>query len=221
MDLIVNEIFYSIQGETRTAGLTSLFIRLCGCNLNCSYCDTKYARDEGITCSINKILAIAEKQMPFNHITITGGEPLVQSNTPILVNKLIEKNYNVQIETNGSISLSNINSEARKIVDVKTPSSGESKFFHKENIEILSEQDELKFVISDRNDFDFSMNFIKENINDIRASLSFSPASGKMSPGELSELIILNKLDARLNLQLHKLIWQDTPENKISGNLIL
>jgi 7-carboxy-7-deazaguanine synthase len=221
MELLVNEIFYSIQGESRTAGLTSLFVRLAGCNLDCSYCDTKYAREEGISCSINKILSIAEKQKPFNHVTITGGEPLIQNNTQILVNKLLENNYDVQIETNGSIDLKNINPKARKIVDVKTPSSGELNSFYKENLKLISENDELKFVVSDKDDFDFSLDFIKNNTDGIMASINFSPVFGKISPKELSTLIIQNRLNVRLNLQLHKLIWQEIPENKTYGNLLV
>ncbi len=185
MQLLVNEIFYSIQGETRTAGLTSLFIRLSGCNLKCRYCDTKYARDSGSTCSINKILTIAEKQKPFNHVTITGGEPLIQNNTQVLINKLIENDYDVQIETNGSISY-----------------------------------DELKFVVSDIVDCNFLLKFIKENIDNIKAFINISPVSGEITPEELSLFIINNKLNARLNLQIHKLIWNNVPENKIAGNLL-
>jgi 7-carboxy-7-deazaguanine synthase len=220
MELLVNEIFYSIQGETCTAGFTSLFVRLSGCNLDCPYCDTKYAREDGVSCSINKILRIAETQKPFNHVTVTGGEPLIQSNTQVLINSLIENNYDVQIETNGSISLRNINPKARKIADVKTPSSGESESFQMENLKYLSENDELKFLVSDKNDFDFSFNFIKENMNKIKAVINFSPVFGDITPAELSSLIIGNRLNARLNLQLHKLIWQEVPENKIVRNLL-
>lgn len=220
MELLVNEIFYSIQGESRSSGLTSLFIRLSGCNLNCIYCDTKYARDEGVSCSIKKILAIAEKQKPFNHVTITGGEPFVQSNTQVLINKLIENNYDVQIETNGSISLKNINLKARKIVDIKTPSSGESDSFCMENLKYLNEKDEIKFVVSDMNDCNFLLKFIKENADSIKALINISPVDGKITPEEISSFIINNKLNARLNLQIHKLIWNNVPENKIAGNLL-
>jgi 7-carboxy-7-deazaguanine synthase len=220
MQLLVNEIFYSIQGETRTAGLTSLFIRLSGCNLNCRYCDTQYARDTGITCSIKKILTIAEKQKPFNHVTITGGEPLIQNNTQVLIDKLIENDYDVQIETNGSIFLKNINPKARKIADVKTPSSGESDSFYMENLKYLNEKDELKFVVSDMDDCNFLLKFIKENIDNIKAFINISPVAGKFTPEELSLFIIKNKLNARLNLQIHKLIWSNVPENKIAGNLL-
>ena len=209
MDLQVNEIFYSIQGESTNAGFPSLFVRLYGCNLNCSYCDTEYAKTEGFTVSIDSIVDDIVKYKSINHITITGGEPLLQSNSIILMERLIDSGYPVQLETNGSISVEDVPDEVRKIVDVKTPSSNEDGAFLKKNLEYLDRNDELKFVISDRNDYSYSKDYIEKHLGNCEVIINFSPVLKKMQISELAELILLDRLNVRLNIQLHKMIWQD------------
>jgi 7-carboxy-7-deazaguanine synthase len=208
----VNEIFHSIQGETTRAGFPSVFIRLAGCNLGCSYCDTVYARSEssGIEMPIDEIIHAAEVYKNIDHITITGGEPLTQKESIKLIKELIGKGYTVQLETNGSISLNDIPNKVRKIVDVKTPSSGYSSSFLYENLTYLNNTDELKFVILDINDYQFSAEFLKKYFQIIQMRnivVNFSPVFGKISGEKLAELILIDRLPVRLNLQLHKILW--------------
>ena len=209
MDLLINEIFYSIQGESTNAGFPSLFIRLSGCNMNCCYCDTEYAKSEGFAVSIDKIIDDIAKYKSLHHITITGGEPLLQPNSIILMDRLIESGYPVQLETNGSISIEYVPDEVKKIVDVKTPSSGEVASFLQENLRFMNNNDELKFVISDKNDYNYSKEFIEKYIDSSEVIINFSPVMEKMSISELAELILLDRLKVRLNIQLHKTIWPD------------
>lgn len=205
MSLIINEIFHSIQGESTTAGFPCLFIRLTGCNLNCAYCDTEYAKNSGEKISIEDILKRAGEFKKTSHITITGGEPLLQEESITLMKNLLQNGYEVQLETNGSISLRNVPREVRKIVDVKTPSSGEENSFLIENLDYINNRDEIKFVISDTGDYNFSKKFIKNNR--IVCTVNFSPVFEKLSPEKLAGLILVDRLPVRLNLQLHKIIW--------------
>jgi 7-carboxy-7-deazaguanine synthase len=207
MTLMVNEIFYSIQGETTTAGLPSVFVRLSGCNLCCSYCDTAYAREGGTVMEIASIIETMEKHRSADHVTITGGEPLLQSNTVPLIRDLLEKKWSVQIETNGSILIKDVPEQARKIVDVKTPSSGEADSFEIRNLKYLTCRDEIKFVISDWDDYDFSKDFFNRYLLKKGILANFSPAYGLMSGTDLAERILKDDLPVRLNLQLHKFIW--------------
>ncbi|MBN2401502.1 MAG: radical SAM protein [Spirochaetes bacterium] len=205
----INEIFYSIQGETTRAGFPTAFIRLAGCNLKCSYCDTAYARLEssGKEMSINEIIRQIGKAKYFDHVTVTGGEPLLQPDSIRLMSDLIRKGYKVQLETNGSISLKNVPKKVVKIADVKTPSSGHASSFLIENFKYLNNTDELKFVILDINDYNFSVEFLKKYIRSKKYIINFSPVHGAMSGAELAELILADNLPVRLNLQLHKIIW--------------
>jgi 7-carboxy-7-deazaguanine synthase len=209
MDLIINEIFYSLQGETTTAGFPSLFIRLAGCNLNCSYCDTVYSRDSssGKKMSIKDIIVTASSYKYIHHITITGGEPLMQDNSIFLMDDLIAAGYNIQLETNGSFSLKNVPARVKKIVDVKTPSCGNGKSFLMENLNYLNSTDELKFVILDTEDYNFSVDFIKKNIHSKNLVINFSPVTDNISEASLAAMIINDNLPVRLNLQLHKILW--------------
>jgi 7-carboxy-7-deazaguanine synthase len=210
--MIINEIFYSIQGETTKAGFPSLFIRFAGCNLKCGYCDTVYARvpSSGKKMSMEDIIHEVELYDNIDHVTITGGEPLIQSDSIDLMDKLIGKGYTVQLETNGSISLINVPYKVRKIVDVKTPSSGYGSSFLHVNLKYLNNSDELKFVILDTDDYKFSVEFIKNNTHKMRDKnivINFSPVFGKISGDKLAELILIDRLHVRLNLQLHKILW--------------
>jgi 7-carboxy-7-deazaguanine synthase len=210
MKLRVNEIFYSIQGETVNSGFTSLFIRTSGCNLNCTYCDTEYARESGEYYSIPRLVEIAAKYEYAHHITITGGEPLLQVATIPLISALLEKKYSVQLETNGSLPIKDVPLAARKILDVKTPSSGEIGSFLIKNLDYLGYHDEIKFVIANDTDYEFSCDFIKKNIANSSAIINFSPERSQMPPAKLAGRILEDRLHGvRLNLQIHRCIWGD------------
>ncbi|HPJ40454.1 MAG TPA: radical SAM protein [Spirochaetota bacterium] len=209
--LVVNEIFRSIQGESLYAGFPSLFIRLTGCNLNCTYCDTQYAKDAGKEMTYDEILEIVTNSSPFHHITMTGGEPLLQEHAAGLLELLKEKRYLVQVETNGSISLENVPSCVRKIVDVKTPSSGEEGSFLMENLKFIEKGDEIKFVISDQDDYNYSKKFLEKygDAFDAETTVNFSPVLSRMPAGMLGEQIISDRLVVRLHVQLHALLWPE------------
>ncbi len=205
MKLKVYEIFYSIQGESTTAGFPSLFIRLSGCNLNCSWCDTAKARDGGREMDIEDIVDEVNRNRPFHHVTLTGGEPLIQDGALHLLQRLSEEGYRSQVETNGTIPFSTLPDNVRIIADVKTPSSGEGNSFNEENLKYLRKIDEIKFVISIMEDYEFAKKFIREKLKGVESVINFSPASGMMEPWVLANLIIRDRLDVRLNLQLHKI----------------
>ena len=205
--LMVNEIFLSLEGETTTAGLPSLFIRLTGCNLRCKYCDSKNSYFDGKEMTIDDIMnKVKDYTGNFHHITLTGGEPLLQDNASLLINHIIEENHNLQIETNGSMDISTISPKARRILDVKTPSSGEINSFLFSNIPHLTQNDEIKFVLSDMNDYNFAKNFIEINLKSTDAIINLSPTYKVFEAIELSQLILKDRLQVRLNLQLHKLL---------------
>jgi 7-carboxy-7-deazaguanine synthase len=214
MDLIVNEIFYSIQGETTTAGLPSVFVRLTGCNLNCSYCDSRHARSKGTPMSTDAIIAEIERYPCAHHVTITGGEPLLQNNTLLLAGDIIDKGWRLQIETNGSILLKDVPGQVRKIVDVKTPSSGEADSFEMRNLRYLSAGDEIKFVIATGADYEYSRDFIHKYPPNEGITVNFSPAHNAIPIEELAEKILADRLPVRLNLQLHTIIWGRNSEGR-------
>lgn len=205
MTLKVHEIFYSMQGETTTAGFTSVFIRLSTCNLNCIWCDTPQAKSGGEDMTIDDIIAKVESLEPFNHVTVTGGEPLLQDESVKLLNRLTDKGYSVQVETNGSILFDSMPRGVRIIADVKTPSSGEEGSFKMENLKYLKKYDELKFVIGIMEDYQFARDFIREHLSRSECVINFTPAAKLMEPWALANLIIKDKLNVRLNLQLHKI----------------
>lgn len=207
MELNICEIFFSLQGESTYAGLPCVFIRLSGCNLNCTYCDTVYAKTESSLMDLNAILKKIESYN-CNLVEITGGEPLLQSNTIGLISALINKNFKVLLETNGSINIQNVPTECIKIIDIKCPSSGESHNNLKKNLNFLTTKDELKFVIGTKDDYEFAKAFItEENIDISFGKIHFSPVFGIIRPGTLAGWIINDKLDVRLSLQMHKIIW--------------
>ncbi|MDY6904575.1 MAG: radical SAM protein [Thermodesulfobacteriota bacterium] len=207
MNLTVNEIFHSIQGESLFAGLACVFVRLSGCNLNCRYCDTGYARtDEGTTMPLDAIL---EEVRDYNCglVAVTGGEPLLQANTPVLINRLIGRGFRVIMETNGSIDIARVTPACSRIVDIKCPGSGMDDKNNMANLQHLHETDQVKFVITDRVDYEFARSTI-EQIKAIPAgNILFSPAYNMLSPADLSQWILADRLDVRLHLQLHKTIW--------------
>jgi 7-carboxy-7-deazaguanine synthase len=205
--LKLTEIFYSIQGESTYSGLPCIFIRLSECNLRCSYCDTTYSYESKFEKSIEDILFEIRKYDPIELVEITGGEPLLQEETYSLFKELNEKGYQILLETNGSISLKQVPEYVVKIVDVKTPGSGYENCFKMENLELINhEKDELKFVISNRNDYEWSKEFIEKNgLKNYK--ILFSTVLDKLTPRLLTEWIVEDKLPVRMQLQMHKFIW--------------
>jgi len=209
MKLNVNEIFCSIQGESIHAGLPCTFIRLTGCNLRCSYCDTQYAFFEGCDLTLPKIHA---KITAYGSklVEITGGEPLAQKNTPELAKRLLDKGYHVLVETNGSLNIDRLDPRCSRIMDIKCPSSGEAERNDLNNLRRLTANDQVKFVIGDRMDFDFA----NEILPLLPAHLPgerrlFSTVSGKLEPSQLAAWILDERMFVRLQLQLHKVLWPD------------
>lgn len=206
--LIVNEIFYSIQGESLSSGLPTIFIRLTGCPLRCQYCDTSYAFTEGKKKTFGEIIEEIKKYKCMN-VTITGGEPLSQKNTKDFINLLISDSYSVSIETSNAVSIKNINDAAIIVLDIKTPDSNESDKNIIENYNYLKKCDQIKFVICSQNDYLWAKNYInKYKLNDI-CNIIMSPSFGEMDIQVLAEFMLKDNLPARLQTQLHKLIWND------------
>ncbi len=207
MGLLVSEIFYSIQGESTWAGRPCVFVRLSGCNLRCSYCDTVYARDEGALMAVTDIL---EQVISFGFpiVEITGGEPLLQDETPDLVKLLLSEGHTVLMETNGSMDIRMVDRACIKIVDIKCPGSGQSRFMDMDNLFKMGAKDELKFVLTDRADYDYAAEvFNRAREKQFQGPVLFSPVPGKLEPATLASWILADRLDVRLQLQLHKIVW--------------
>jgi 7-carboxy-7-deazaguanine synthase len=214
MPIKINEIFYSIQGESLHSGMPCIFIRLTGCNLRCSYCDTTYAYEEGRDHTIREIEEKI-KTYPCALVLITGGEPLMQDETHLLIDRLLEKGYQVLLETNGSYSIENVNDKCIKIMDIKCPSSNEEKSIDLKNIQRLSPLDQLKFVVGDRNDYEYAVKIMKEYCRDITGDrILFSPIAGSLDPAKMASWVLKDNLTARLQLQLHKILWPDDPQGR-------
>ena len=208
MTLEVNEIFYSIQGESTYAGRPCIFVRTTGCNLRCSYCDTTYAYDKGEQMGIEDIMdRIAAYEC--NLVLITGGEPLIQEYTPVLIDRLLDDGFEVLLETNGSRDISIVNERCVRILDIKCPSSGMEDKNDLDNLTQLSANDELKFVIGSEEDYAFAKKIVSlfELVSNGTNPVNFSPVFGKMSPRRLAELILKDNMNVRLQVQLQKVIW--------------
>lgn len=205
----VIEYFTSLQGESTHAGRRCFFIRLEGCNLNCSYCDTPYARSGGVEMSVDELLALAVKaNVPL--VEITGGEPLLEEKLPELCRKLMDSGFEVMVETNGSCDVSVLPEGVRRIIDCKLPDSGMDKYNMHSNFTNLTVYDEVKFVVSSRRDFDYALNFIEKcGLEESPAALLASPVWGKVSFEELAAWVISSGSRLRMQLQMHKLIWGD------------
>ena len=202
----VCEIFTSIQGESSYAGIPCTFVRLMGCNLRCSYCDTTFAYDEGIELSEEEIMRKI-RLAGIDLVEITGGEPLLQREVYHFTEKLIEERYRVLIETNGSISIKDIDKRAVVVLDLKTPASGMSDKMEFSNLNEIKHNDEIKFVITDRNDYEWSKDIIYRFDLMNKCHLLLSPAYGILAADTLARWMIDDKVRARLNLQLHKYIF--------------
>ncbi len=206
--MYVSEIFLSIQGESTYAGLPCVFVRLAGCNLKCSWCDTAYARTrEGASVlSVDEIVGEVKR---FNRrlVEITGGEPLIQPEAVKLAARLLDEGCRVLIETNGSVSLTGLDRRVVKIVDVKCPASGHVGSFLMENLKSITPDDEVKFVIANREDFEYARAFLEERLKGRTAKILFAPVKSSLEAKELAGWILREGLDVRLQLQIHTYIW--------------
>jgi|UniRef100_A0A7C4ESN0 7-carboxy-7-deazaguanine synthase len=208
MSLMVCEIFKSIQGESSFVGLPCSFVRLTGCNLACRYCDSTYAREEGTPMEIPIIV-----DMVLSHnvrlVEITGGEPLLQPETPLLAQALLEAGRVVLVETNGSLDISLLPERVVRIMDLKCPSSGECHRNRWENLALLMPYDEIKFVIGDRIDYEWARETLRRRLKDIPSPVLFSPVHNELSAAELAQWILSDNLEVRMQAPLHKYIWPE------------
>ena len=210
MQCRVTEIFHSLQGETRTVGLPTVFVRLTGCPLRCSFCDTAYAFHGGTKMDISDIVAKVQTYQP-RYVTVTGGEPLAQKSCFSLLKTLCDLGVEVSLETSGAINIADVDSRVVCVMDLKTPGSGEESKNRYENISLLKQTDQLKFVICDRNDYDWACNKIDEFDLAEQCEVLFSPVHGELQPADIADWIIEDKLAVRLQVQLHKYLWNDEP----------
>lgn len=204
--LRVNEIFLSLQGESRTAGFPTVFVRLTGCPLRCGYCDTDYAFHEGRWMSVDEVTAAVGDYRP-RHVTITGGEPLAQHPCTDLLARLCDAGYEVSLETSGAVDIARVDPRVRIVMDVKTPGSGEADHNLAGNLARLKRTDEVKFVLCDRADYEWSREFVRRERLAEHCEVLFSPAWGRLEPRQLAGWILDDRLPVRLQLQLHKLLW--------------
>lgn len=208
--LKITEIFYSLQGEARTAGIPTIFIRLTGCPLRCQYCDTEYAFTGGQWMSFEEIFA-AISAYSTRYITVTGGEPLAQESCTDLLFDLCDKGYEVSLETSGALDIGEVDVRVSRIVDIKTPGSGEQPKNRLENLEFLTAHDMLKFVICGREDYEWSKSMLASRELTGKCEVLFSPSFAELEPRQLAEWILADNLDVRFQLQLHKILWNNEP----------
>lgn len=208
--LRITEIFYSLQGETRTVGLPTVFIRLTGCPLRCGYCDTEYAFTGGERLSLGSILESTDKYKA-HYVTVTGGEPLAQKNCLPLLTTLCDKGYEVSLETSGSIDIADVDPRVVIVMDLKTPASGEESKNRYENLALIKKTDQIKFVICDRNDYEWSKQQLEKYQLTEKTEILFSPVHGEKMARQLADWILEDNLSVRFQLQLHKYLWNDEP----------
>jgi 7-carboxy-7-deazaguanine synthase len=208
--LRITEIFHSLQGEAETVGLPTVFVRLTGCPLRCGYCDTAYAFTGGTWMEIDDILARVAKYRPA-YVTVTGGEPLAQKPCLELLGRLCDAGYHVSLETSGALDVAGVDPRVVKVMDLKTPASGELERNRLENLRRLTPQDQVKFVISDRRDYEWARTVVREHELDQRCGILFSPVYGRQEATELADWILGDQLPVRLQIQLHKYLWGDEP----------
>jgi len=206
--LRVSEIFYSLQGEARTVGWPTVFIRLTGCPLRCGYCDTEYAFTGGDWLTLDEILDNVSVHGT-RYVTVTGGEPLAQPEAPELLSRLCEAGYEVSLETSGSRDIDGLDDRVSVVMDLKTPGSGEVDKNLYENIAALDSNDQVKFVITDRADYEWSCDLLDKHQLSRKCEVLFSPVSGALDANLLADWILSDHLPVRMQLQLHKIIWGD------------
>ena len=209
--LRITEIFHSLQGESNTVGRPTVFIRLTGCPLRCQYCDTAYAFTGGVMYELDQVLKEVESYST-SYVTVTGGEPLAQVACGPLLTALCDNGYIVSLETSGAIDVSSVDSRVVKVMDLKTPGSAEQSKNLESNIQHLSLQDQIKFVICDRKDYEWSKKKVEEyKLEEIVADVLFSPSNEQLSAKELAEWILADRLKVRFQVQLHKYLWGNKP----------
>ncbi|MCW9057374.1 MAG: 7-carboxy-7-deazaguanine synthase QueE [Gammaproteobacteria bacterium] len=204
----ITEIFYSLQGESRTVGVPTVFVRLTGCPLRCGYCDTEYAFQGGHKMTVGEVLAEVSAWQP-RYVTVTGGEPLAQKSCLPLLSRLCDAGYEVSLETSGALDVGGVDPRVVKVMDLKTPGSGECEHNRMENLRHLGPRDQVKFVICDRADYDWSRELIAREGLAQRCEVLFSPCHGRQDPAELADWILADRLPVRFQLQLHKYLWGD------------
>lgn len=208
--LRITEIFFSLQGESRTVGWPTVFVRLTGCPLRCGYCDTAYAFSGGERRSAAEILREVA-QYGARHVCVTGGEPLAQPGCLALLDALADEGYEVSLETSGALDVSGVSPKVVKVMDLKTPSSGEEARNRYANLDFLQPKDQVKFVIADDPDYQWAKAKVSEHRLAERCEVLFSPVAGIQNPTELAEKILGDRLPVRFQLQLHKILWGDRP----------
>ncbi|MDN3517070.1 7-carboxy-7-deazaguanine synthase QueE [Aquisalimonas lutea] len=209
--LRITEIFHSLQGEARTVGWPTVFVRLTGCPLRCHYCDTAYAFHGGETRSLPEILATVQGYGS-RHVTVTGGEPLAQrKGCHALLQALVDAGHEVSLETSGAMDIDGIDPRVSRVVDIKTPGSGEQARNRWENLELLNGNDQVKFVICDRADYEWARQVIADHRLAERCEVLISPSFGQVAARDLADWVVADALPVRFQLQLHKLVWGDEP----------
>jgi 7-carboxy-7-deazaguanine synthase len=208
--LRINEIFHSLQGEADAVGFPTVFVRLTGCPLRCRYCDTEYAFHSGDWLDLPGIVAKV-REFGTRHVCVTGGEPLAQPNCLTLLEQLCNEGFEVSLETSGAMDVSAVDARVARVIDVKTPESGEAARNRVENFPQLNAGDQLKFVLCSRADYDWSKAFIEEHRLHGKCRILFSPSYNDLSPTMLAEWILADRLKVRFQLQLHKILWGDVP----------
>ena len=206
--LRITEIFASVQGESSRVGLPTVFVRLTGCPLRCTWCDTAYAFTGGSTRTLDDILAEVARH-GLRHVCVTGGEPLAQKGCLALLTALCDAGYDVSLETSGALDIAEVDARVARIVDLKAPGSGEVDKNRYENIPLLRASDEVKIVLADAADYDWARAQIATHGLDRRCSVLLSPVAGALDPAELAEWVVRDRLPVRFQLQLHKILWND------------
>lgn len=206
----VTETFVSIQGEADAVGWPTLFVRLTGCPLRCVYCDTQYAFYGGEWRTVAELLEVA-RSSGVRHVCVTGGEPLAQKSCLELLVALCDAGFRVSLETSGAMDVAPVDPRVSRVVDLKTPDSGEVARNRLANLPLLGERDQLKIVLCSRADYDWARALLSEHAAEIRSPVLFSPSWGQLEPRELAEWILADRLDVRLQVQLHKLLWGNEP----------
>lgn len=206
ISLRISEIFFSLQGETSRVGLPTTFIRLTGCPLRCDYCDTSYAFSGGSNLPLDEILATVRSH-PTQHVCVTGGEPLAQKNCLTLLRSLCDAGYQVSLETSGALDVGAVDERVLKVLDIKTPASGEMTKNLWSNLAHLRTHDEIKFVLCDAADYDWAKQVLQEHRLTEKCAVLFSPAQSRLTARDLAEWILRDGLQVRLQVQLHKLLW--------------
>ncbi len=208
--LRITEIFHSLQGETRTVGLPTVFIRLTGCPLRCGYCDTAYAFQGGEWQTLPDVLARVAAYTP-HYVTVTGGEPLAQRAALGLLSALCDAGYQVSLETSGALDIAAVDTRVTTVMDIKTPGSGEAEKNRFENIAHLKPDDQVKFVLCHRADYDWAKSTITQHALAQHCELLFSPSHGELNPTQLADWILEDRLPVRMQIQLHKYLWGNVP----------